>query len=124
MAPRSILQIVSGFKPSVDGMGDFARRLGAVLWSQHSIQRTGAEHCARLVDRFPAMAEARPAREGTSEGTLTAEENMCAKSEQVHFFLELPYMLLPVHNSPSGCEAGHNLPLSCISRYGPRRRCR
>lgn len=38
MEPRSILQIVSGFKPSVDGMGDFSMRLGAVLWMQHSIR--------------------------------------------------------------------------------------
>lgn len=38
MQTRSILQIVSGFKPSVDGMGDFARRLGATLWQQSGIQ--------------------------------------------------------------------------------------
>src|SRR5580698_1838259 len=38
METRSILQIVSGFKPSVDGMGDFSRRLGATLWKQNSIQ--------------------------------------------------------------------------------------
>jgi hypothetical protein len=31
MPTQSILQIVSGFKPSVDGMGDFARRLGDAL---------------------------------------------------------------------------------------------
>ena len=31
MPAQSILQIVSGFKPSVDGMGDFARRLGDAL---------------------------------------------------------------------------------------------
>ena len=34
MQTKSILQIVSGFKPSVDGMGDFARRLGNALWQQ------------------------------------------------------------------------------------------
>jgi hypothetical protein len=35
MPAQSILQIVSGFKPSVDGMGDFARRLGDAL-ERHS----------------------------------------------------------------------------------------
>jgi len=38
MQTRSILQIVSGFKPSVDGMGDFARRLGSTLWQRSGIQ--------------------------------------------------------------------------------------
>lgn len=38
MQIRSILQIVSGFKPSVDGMGDFARRLGDALWQTNSIR--------------------------------------------------------------------------------------
>jgi len=38
MEPKSILHIVSGFKPSVDGMGDFSRLLGAALWKQYSIQ--------------------------------------------------------------------------------------
>jgi hypothetical protein len=37
MATKPILQVVSGFKPSVDGMGDFARRLGDAFWKQHSI---------------------------------------------------------------------------------------
>jgi hypothetical protein len=34
----SILQIVSGFKPAVDGMGDFSRRLGDALWKLHGIR--------------------------------------------------------------------------------------
>jgi hypothetical protein len=34
----SILQIVSGFKPAVDGMGDFSRRLGDALWKEHGIR--------------------------------------------------------------------------------------
>lgn len=38
MQTRSILQIVSGFKPSVDGMGDFSRRLGNALWQHSEIQ--------------------------------------------------------------------------------------
>jgi len=38
MQSRSILQIVSGFKPSVDGMGDFARRLGDALWQSSQIR--------------------------------------------------------------------------------------
>ena len=38
MQTISILQIVSGFKPSVDGMGDFARRLGSALWQLSGIQ--------------------------------------------------------------------------------------
>jgi len=38
MQTRSILQIVSGFKPSVDGMGDFSRRLGSALWQHSEIQ--------------------------------------------------------------------------------------
>jgi len=38
METKSMLQIVSGFKPSVDGMGDFSRRLGAALWKQDSIR--------------------------------------------------------------------------------------
>jgi hypothetical protein len=38
MPPRSILQIVSGFKPSVDGMGDFARRLGTALWQRNNLR--------------------------------------------------------------------------------------
>jgi hypothetical protein len=38
MQPGSILQIVSGFKPSVDGMGDFARKLGDKLWERHQIR--------------------------------------------------------------------------------------
>ncbi len=38
MESKAILQIVSGFKPSVDGMGDFARRLGAALFEKHSIR--------------------------------------------------------------------------------------
>jgi hypothetical protein len=38
METRSILQIVSGFKPTVDGLGDFSRRLGDALWQQHAIR--------------------------------------------------------------------------------------
>jgi hypothetical protein len=38
MKTTSIMQIVSGFQPDVDGMGDFSRRLGASLWSRHSIK--------------------------------------------------------------------------------------
>jgi hypothetical protein len=38
MAENSLLQIVSGFMPDVDGMGDMARRLGEALWSQHGIR--------------------------------------------------------------------------------------
>jgi len=38
MPTQSILQIVSGFKPSVDGMGDFARRLGDTLWRRNGIR--------------------------------------------------------------------------------------
>ena len=34
----SIVQIVSGFQPDIDGMGDFSRRLGASLWSQYLIK--------------------------------------------------------------------------------------
>ncbi len=37
MATKPILQIVSGFKPSVDGMGDFTRLLGKALWEQHQL---------------------------------------------------------------------------------------
>lgn len=38
MKTTSIVQIVSRFQPDVDGMGDFSRRLGASLWSRHSIK--------------------------------------------------------------------------------------
>jgi hypothetical protein len=38
MPAQSILQIVSGFKPNVDGMGDFARRLGDALHTQSGIR--------------------------------------------------------------------------------------
>ena len=38
MEPKPILQIVPGFKPATDGMGDFARKLGAGLWQQDSIR--------------------------------------------------------------------------------------
>jgi hypothetical protein len=38
MERASILQIVSGFKPSIDGMGDFARLLGDSLYRQHQIR--------------------------------------------------------------------------------------
>jgi len=38
MPAQSILQIVSGFKPSVDGMGDFARRLGDALHRHSGIR--------------------------------------------------------------------------------------
>lgn len=38
MERASILQIVSGFKPSLDGMGDFARILGDVLYRRHQIR--------------------------------------------------------------------------------------
>jgi hypothetical protein len=38
MKTTSIVQIVSGFQPDIDGMGDFSRRLGASLWSRHSIE--------------------------------------------------------------------------------------
>jgi len=38
METKSMLQIVSGFKPAVDGMGDFSRRLGDALWKQNSIR--------------------------------------------------------------------------------------
>ena len=38
MEAKSILQIVSGFKPSVDGMGDFARLLGDALWRQSKLR--------------------------------------------------------------------------------------
>jgi hypothetical protein len=37
MDSRPILQIVSGFKPSIDGMGDFSRLLGKALWEQHQL---------------------------------------------------------------------------------------
>lgn len=38
METKPILQIVSGFKPSVDGMGDFARLLGNALWQQRKLR--------------------------------------------------------------------------------------
>jgi hypothetical protein len=38
MEITSILQVVPGFKPDVDGMGDFSRRLGTALWEKHSIR--------------------------------------------------------------------------------------
>jgi len=38
MESVSILQIVSGFKPATDGMGDFARLLGDKLWRTHRIR--------------------------------------------------------------------------------------
>jgi len=38
MESASILQIVSGFKPATDGMGDFARLLGDELWRKHRIR--------------------------------------------------------------------------------------
>ncbi|WP_263358404.1 hypothetical protein [Acidicapsa ligni] len=38
MPETSLLQIVSGFKPNVDGMGDFARLIGEALWQKKSIQ--------------------------------------------------------------------------------------
>jgi len=38
MEGKSILQIVSGFKPNVDGMGDFARVLGDELWQQNKLR--------------------------------------------------------------------------------------
>lgn len=38
MESVSILQIVSGFKPATDGMGDFARLLGDKLWRTHQIR--------------------------------------------------------------------------------------
>lgn len=38
MEAKSILQIVSGFKPNVDGMGDFARLLGDALWQQSKLR--------------------------------------------------------------------------------------
>jgi hypothetical protein len=38
MHSKSILQMVSGFKPSIDGMGDFARRLGNVLWQRSNFR--------------------------------------------------------------------------------------
>jgi hypothetical protein len=37
METRPILQVVSGFKPSIDGMGDFSRLLGKTLWEQHQL---------------------------------------------------------------------------------------
>lgn len=38
MEAKPILQIVSGFKPDVDGMGDFARLLGNTLWQQSKLR--------------------------------------------------------------------------------------
>lgn len=38
MEIRSILQIVPAFRPDVDGMGDFSRRLGSALWEKYSIR--------------------------------------------------------------------------------------
>jgi hypothetical protein len=38
METASILQVIPGFKPDVDGMGDFSRRLGTALWEKHSIR--------------------------------------------------------------------------------------
>jgi len=38
MESRPILQIVSGFKPSTDGMGDFSRLLGHALWQQNHLR--------------------------------------------------------------------------------------
>lgn len=38
MTSPSILQIVSGFKPNMDGVGDFARILGGVLWQDHGLR--------------------------------------------------------------------------------------
>jgi hypothetical protein len=38
MESTSILQIVSGFAPDTDGMGDFSRHLGSTLYAQHSIK--------------------------------------------------------------------------------------
>ncbi len=37
MATKPILQIVSGFKPSIDGMGDFSRLLGKILWEHNRL---------------------------------------------------------------------------------------
>jgi hypothetical protein len=34
---KSMLQIVSGFQPDVDGMGDFCRRLGDALWAKEQV---------------------------------------------------------------------------------------
>ena len=38
MGAQSILQITSGFKPSIDGMGDFARLLGGALWGEYQVR--------------------------------------------------------------------------------------
>jgi hypothetical protein len=38
MIPSPILQIVSGFAPDVDGMGDFSRHLGDALWAHYGIK--------------------------------------------------------------------------------------
>jgi hypothetical protein len=49
MAAPSILQVVSGFKPSVDGVGDFARLLSESLWRDHGI------HTHFLICKKPAQ---------------------------------------------------------------------
>ena len=38
MGSGTVLQIVSGFRPNVDGMGDFCKLLGDALWSQKSLR--------------------------------------------------------------------------------------
>jgi hypothetical protein len=36
-AERRLIQVVSGFRPDVDGMGDYARHLAEELWRRHGI---------------------------------------------------------------------------------------
>lgn len=67
LSETTILQIVSGFKPSTDGIGDFARLLGETLVRDYSIRTHFLVH--RKPERLIDPAEIAPNTLSYSEGT-------------------------------------------------------
>ena len=104
MESKSMLQIVSGFKPSVDGMGDFSRRLGAKLWEKHGIR----SHF--LIYKHPKPPLAAPGPEETapnifsyvSEPTPSSLRSHIAELRSRHHFDSVLLHYGPYAYSPDG----------------------
>jgi hypothetical protein len=102
----SILQIVSGFKPSLDGMGDFARLLGDALYRQHQIR----SHFAIFK---PAKSPLDPAEIAPNTFSYPASTDLAAFARAIESLAASgSYSCALLHYGPYGYSPkGHPAPL-------------
>jgi hypothetical protein len=91
MPAASLLQIVPGFKPDVNGLGDFARILGDVLWKKKSIQSHFAVYDRPKKSFDPQQISPNTisyAAEATPQALLAHIRDLCTRQKFDHVLIQ------------------------------------